>query len=231
MGDHHADVAALLALDAHRLRRDPRLPRRQEGADDLARSGPCRSDSPAARSRPRRGRGSASRLRASRCTRDSRRPPATNSSTSAKFRSAWIPPAVAQAPIVIRVRELARTWRIRSASAARRHRALDQRDVVGPLHGRRGRFEEMGDLDRPGEREQLVLEVEQLRAGSRRRRRTSRPRAAASPRARSSLPHRERRGDLLPARTRARRGRRRCPRAGSARSGPTAQRMLRSSET
>ena len=38
--------------------------------------------------------------------------------TSAKFFSAWIPPAVAQAPIVISVFDCFRTWRIRSASCA-----------------------------------------------------------------------------------------------------------------
>ena len=39
------------------------------------------------------------------------------SSTSAKFRSAWIPPEVAQAPIVTSRRDLARTSLIRSASS------------------------------------------------------------------------------------------------------------------
>ena len=39
-----------------------------------------------------------------------------NSFTSAKFFSAWIPPAVAQAPIVISTFDVRRTSRIRSAS-------------------------------------------------------------------------------------------------------------------
>jgi len=42
---------------------------------------------------------------------------AAYSPTSAKFRRAWMPPAVAQAPIVTRRRERRRTRRIRSASA------------------------------------------------------------------------------------------------------------------
>ena len=41
---------------------------------------------------------------------------AVNSATSAKFRSAWMPPAVAQAPIVTRMRDCSRISRIRSAS-------------------------------------------------------------------------------------------------------------------
>src|SRR5689334_11531153 len=40
-----------------------------------------------------------------------------NSSTSAKLRRAWMPPAVAQAPIVTRTWEAARTAWMRSASA------------------------------------------------------------------------------------------------------------------
>ena len=40
------------------------------------------------------------------------------SSTSAKLRSAWIPPAAAQAPIVIRRPEAARISRMRRASSA-----------------------------------------------------------------------------------------------------------------
>ena len=39
------------------------------------------------------------------------------SSTSAKFRSAWMPPEVAQAPIVTSLRDFARTSLIRSASS------------------------------------------------------------------------------------------------------------------
>src|SRR5215468_11579018 len=39
-----------------------------------------------------------------------------NSLTLAKFRSAWITPAVAQAPTVTRERDALRTFRIRSAS-------------------------------------------------------------------------------------------------------------------
>jgi hypothetical protein len=41
-----------------------------------------------------------------------------NSSASAKFFSAWTPPAVAQAPIVTSFRDARRTCLIRSASCA-----------------------------------------------------------------------------------------------------------------
>ena len=41
---------------------------------------------------------------------------ARNSATSAKFRRAWIPPDVAHAPMVISIRDCARTRWIRSAS-------------------------------------------------------------------------------------------------------------------
>src|SRR6478672_7806004 len=41
-----------------------------------------------------------------------------NSRTSAKLRSAWMPPAVAQAPIVTRKRDILRTSWMRSASCA-----------------------------------------------------------------------------------------------------------------
>ena len=43
---------------------------------------------------------------------------AVKSATSAKFRSAWMPPAVAHAPMVISVRDCSRICRIRSASCA-----------------------------------------------------------------------------------------------------------------
>ena len=102
------------------------------------------------------------------------------SSTSAKFRSAWIPPAVAQAPIVTRRRDLARTSWIRSASCGRGDRALDQREVIGALDRRRASPPgSRRPRSAPASDEQLVLAVEQARAGSRRRRRTSRPRAWA----------------------------------------------------
>jgi hypothetical protein len=43
----------------------------------------------------------------------------------------------------------------------RRHRALDERDVVGTIDDRRGGFQEVGDLDGARHLEQLVLAVEQ----------------------------------------------------------------------
>ena len=55
---------------------------------------------------------------ASRCSAAWRRRSCTYSSMSAWLRSAWIPPAVAQAPIVTSRREAARISRMRSASWA-----------------------------------------------------------------------------------------------------------------
>ena len=43
----------------------------------------------------------------------------------------------------------------------RRDRALDEREVVRPVRHRARRLAEVGDVDRAGERQQLVLEVEQ----------------------------------------------------------------------
>ncbi len=57
--------------------------------------------------------------------------------------------------------------------------ALDEGEVVGALDLGARRLGEVGDLDRAGDGEQLVLAVEQARAGSRRTRRTSRRRASA----------------------------------------------------
>ena len=101
-----------------------------------------------------------------------------NSSTSAKFLSAWMPPAVAHAPIVTSAFDARRTSRIRSVSCVGGDRALDEREVVRALRRGAGRLEEVGDLDLAGQREQLVLAVEQ------------RELAAV---ARGELPHGERR--------------------------------------
>ena len=85
----------------------------------------------------------------------------TNSSTSAKFRSAWMPPAVAQAPIVTSAFDAARTALYPLGVLGGRDRALDEREVVRPFDDAARRLEEVGDLDLAGEREQLVLAVEE----------------------------------------------------------------------
>ena len=84
-----------------------------------------------------------------------------NSSTFAQFRSAWMPPAVAQAPIVTRNRHC---WRIMLDPldvVGRRDRPLDQADVVGPGDLLGAGLEEVGDLDRVGDGQQFVLGVQQ----------------------------------------------------------------------
>ncbi len=83
------------------------------------------------------------------------------SSTSAKFFSAWMPPAVAQAPIVTSFRERRRTSLIRSASCAVVTEPSTSERSYGPLAVVARRLEEVRDLDLAGEREQLVLAVEQ----------------------------------------------------------------------
>ena len=63
--------------------------------------------------------------------------------------------------MVISRRETSRTRWIRSSSSGRRDRALHQRDVVRPLDHGPGGLGEVGDLDLTGQRDQLVLAVEQ----------------------------------------------------------------------
>ena len=90
-----------------------------------------------------------------------RRRAAMKSSTSAKLRSAWMPPAVAQAPIVTRRRDSVAHAPDALGVLGGGDRALHEREVVGPVVHPAARLEEVGDLHRAGEREQLVLEVEQ----------------------------------------------------------------------
>ena len=84
-----------------------------------------------------RARRSASRSRAWRCSRGARRRRDMNSSTSAKLRSAWIPPAVAQAPIVTSRRGVRADLADPLGVVRRGDRALDEREVVGPVAPRR----------------------------------------------------------------------------------------------
>src|SRR6516162_8369585 len=85
---------------------------------------------------------------------------AANSWTSAKFRRAWMPPAVAQAPIVTRRRERRRTRRIRSASAGVVIEPSTSERSYGPRIIRRDACE-VGDVELVGNREQFVFAVEQ----------------------------------------------------------------------
>ena len=83
------------------------------------------------------------------------------SSTLAQFRSAWIPPAVAQAPMVTRVLALLADLADPLGVVRGRDRAFDQADVVGPGDLLRPGFEEVGDLDGLGHGQQLVLRIQQ----------------------------------------------------------------------
>ena len=156
--DHHADVAAALALDAHAVRGD-RGPRSLRKAVMTSSSWRLSIGQPAARSRPARARRSASSPQGGDVLGrgvDGR----TNSSTSAKLRSASMPPAVAHAPIVTTRRERARTSRMRSASSA----VVIDPSTIDRSYGpstRRGGLGEVGDLDLAGERQQLVLAVQE----------------------------------------------------------------------
>ena len=86
---------------------------------------------------------------------------AVNSRTSLKLRSAWMPPAVAQAPIVTRKRDCLRTSLDPLRVVGGRDRALDEGQVVGPLHDLARGLEEVGDLDLARHRQELVLAVEE----------------------------------------------------------------------
>ena len=108
-------------------------------------------------------------------------------STSAKLRSAWMPPAVAQAPMVTRNRRLLADLR---GSAPRRAAVVidpSTRDTsYGPGRTRAGRLEEVGDphLARPAPAARPRSRAGS--AGSRRRRRTSTRRGSAWSRHHSS---------------------------------------------
>ena len=118
VGDGDADVAAALALHADALTGDPRPAALQECRDDLEQLRLV--DRAAAQLEVDRDVGGDRRWSCpgSRRTPGARRRSARNSATSAKLRSAWMPPAVAQAPIVTSRRELCRICWMRSASSA-----------------------------------------------------------------------------------------------------------------
>ena len=167
-------VAAALALQAHAARPAGRAARRA-AARSSTRSTCCSFDRAALDlgvdlhvvGDRRRGR------QRRRSTRAAGRRARFHSSTSARLRSAWMPPAVAQAPIVTRVRRLlADRGAMRSASCGVVMLPSTSATSQGPAsHAARG-LEEVRDLDALGERQQLVLEVQDRAAGSRRRRRT-----------------------------------------------------------
>ncbi len=145
--DHHAHGAAALALDADAVRAHAgpaagRWALITSSSWRLLIGQPCSSKSTGTWALI------GVEVPASRCSRARRRRSRVNSSTSAKLRSAWIPPAVAQAPIVISARELRADLLDALGVVRRGDRALDQRDVVGALDGRARGLEEVGDLER-----------------------------------------------------------------------------------
>ena len=72
-----------------------------------------------------------------------------------------MPPAVAQAPIVTRCFDCLPHLADALGIVRGGDRSLDQREIVGPVRDGARRFGEIGDLDRAGERQQLVLAIEQ----------------------------------------------------------------------
>jgi hypothetical protein len=77
-----------------------------------------------------------------------------------KLRNAWIPPAVAQAPIETSALD---RRRIPDPFGVGRggNRALHQGQIVRPLDVGAGGLDKFGDLNFSGQRQQLVLAVEQ----------------------------------------------------------------------
>ena len=163
--------------------------------------------------------------------RASRRRVEMKSSTSAKLRSAWMPPAVAQAPIVTSCRDDAPHLLDPLGVVRRGDRALDQREVVRALD-RRAASPRGSRRSRPRRRARAARPRSRAaRAGSRRRRRTSRRRASACRRGAHSSRTASSALDARRSGTPGRRGRSASGRAGSGRSGRRRSCMLRSSET
>jgi hypothetical protein len=77
------------------------------------------------------------------------------------LRRACTPPAVAHAPIVTSVRDISRTCRIRSASSAVVIEPSTRDTSYGPGWILAGGLQELRDLHPPGDRQQLILAVEQ----------------------------------------------------------------------
>ena len=86
---------------------------------------------------------------------------AVNSRTSLKLRSAWMPPAVAQAPMVISVRDWRRTSCSRSASCGVVTEPSTSDTSYGPFQHAAGGLREIGDLHRAGDGQQFVLAIQQ----------------------------------------------------------------------
>ena len=72
-----------------------------------------------------------------------------------------MPPEVAQAPIVTRNLHCLRISLIRSRVVRRGDRAFDQTHVIGSGDLLRAGFQEVGDLHRFGDRQQLVFAIKQ----------------------------------------------------------------------
>ena len=79
-----------------------------------------------------------------------------------QLRSAWMPPAVAQAPIVTRVVARGAQAEQLLELLVRADRALDEEDVERSGRAARGRLGELDDVEPLGDREQVVLEVEDV---------------------------------------------------------------------
>jgi hypothetical protein len=78
--------------------------------------------------------------------------------TSLKLRSAWMPPAVAQAPMVKSLLDARRIAWIRSASWGV---VIDPSTSDRSYGHRARRLREIGDVDLAGDQEQLVFAIEQ----------------------------------------------------------------------
>ena len=104
------------------------------------------------------GRGGFQRLDVLRVGVDAR----VNSPTSAQLRRAWMPPEVAQAPMATRNLQSRRTWRMRCSSSAVETLPFDQADVVGRRQHAAARLQEVRDLHRPDDVQQLVLQIQRL---------------------------------------------------------------------
>ncbi len=111
----------------------------EEGAQRPRGAAPCGSGNRAARSRRRRGRGWEWTCRAPRDTAARRRPPGRTPPRTAKLRRAWIPPAVAHAPIVTRNRGTPPDAVDPLGVVRRRDGALDEDEVPRAPSRRRGR--------------------------------------------------------------------------------------------
>ncbi len=160
VGHHHAHVPALLALDADAVGGHVRGPARQVRPDHLQQLTPVDRAAPELEVD-----GDVLGDRGGRSQRGDERRRGVDDAQElldvTEVAQGLDPPGRGARPDRDQVTGLATDLQNAFHVVRRGDRALDERDVVGPLHGRARRLEEVGDLELVGHRQQFVLAVEQ----------------------------------------------------------------------